>query len=62
MYSDGSIAASCPCHTAVKRKGNLVALVDMTVTLDDYTVFHVNNFTSKSFTNLFLKNGVPTGM
>ena len=57
MFSDGSIAPSCPCHTAVKRKGNLVALVDMMVTLEDSTVFHVKDFTSKSFTNMFLKNG-----
>ena len=63
MYVDGNRAPSCPCATAVKRKGNLVAMVEMMIKLDDGHELKVKDFTSKSFTNTFLKNGsVPNGM
>lgn len=62
MYSDGKAVEKCGCATACRRASSLVVLLQMTLELQDGTKLTVSNFTSKSFTLLFLKNGIPNGI
>jgi hypothetical protein len=62
MYSsDGQCAPTCACFHAIQRTGNILMMVTIKVTAGG-KAFIVKNFTSRPFTNLFLKNGVPTGL
>lgn len=73
LYKDGRPLESCSCVTSNSRLGNLSLLFDMKImpvfpgesdeglSHEDKTMW-VRNFTSRSFTNNFLVDGVPLGI
>ena len=60
--SDGEVASHCACFHSLKRMGNVLFLFTLQVHLPDGSSIHVRNFSSKRFTQLFLRNGVPSGL
>ena len=62
MYLDGGRAKHCGCATACRRTSSLVVMLQLILVTKTGTEYPVHNFTSKSFTNVFLRNGVPNGV
>lgn len=61
---NGVAMSACPCFHTLKREGNLVFLLSLVVTVGPSAqdTFIVRNFSSKPFTNRFLKGGIPSGV
>lgn len=63
MYSNGRKAPSCPCYVVDRRTAAAVLLLTLKITTRSGDTFMVHEFTSKAFTNFFLKgDGIRSGI
>ena len=63
QYEGGKQARICACFALSKREADVVAAMDLKLVTQDGREMIVRYFTSRSFTNFFLKQGhIPSGV
>ena len=62
MYSSGHIKERCSCFSVSRNIGTLCLLADFEVQVPGGDPIQVKDYTSRKFTNMWLRDGIPPGV